>query len=133
MSHGFMLVYSITSRSSFVETPIFRNQILRLKQQDYFPMILVGNHCEREADREVSSQEGEALARIFACAFREISIVDRPKIVEAYVTLIRDIRKYEEEKAYQETTIHDLDSEVGAELPVNGLSFAEARTRLGFF
>jgi GTPase KRas protein len=43
---GFLLVYAITSRSSFEEMSPFRNQILRVKDRDEVPMILVGNKCE---------------------------------------------------------------------------------------
>lgn len=54
---GFLLVYSITSRQSFEEIVTFQQQILRVKDKDYFPIILVGNKCDLEKEREVS-QEG---------------------------------------------------------------------------
>jgi len=66
---GFMLVYSITNRQSFEELPLFQRQILKVKDKDYFPMVVVGNHCSREGEREVTRQEGEALARLFGCKF----------------------------------------------------------------
>lgn len=53
---GFLLVYSITSRQSFDEIVTFQQQILRVKDRDYFPMILVGNKCDLESEREVSRQ-----------------------------------------------------------------------------
>lgn len=51
---GFLLVYSITSRTSFEEIQYFQQQILRVKDKDYFPMILVGNKCDLEGERQVS-------------------------------------------------------------------------------
>ena len=51
---GFLLVYSITSRTSFEEIQSFQQQILRVKDRDYFPMILVGNKCDLEGERQVS-------------------------------------------------------------------------------
>lgn len=51
---GFLLVYSITSRLSFEEMSMFQQQILRVKDQDSFPMILVANKCDLEFEREVS-------------------------------------------------------------------------------
>lgn len=54
---GFLLVYSITSRQSFEEIQTFQQQILRVKDKDFFPMILVGNKCDLNEEREVS-QEG---------------------------------------------------------------------------
>ena len=53
---GFLLVYSITSRQSFDEIQVFQQQILRVKDKDYFPIIIVGNKCDLDAEREVSRQ-----------------------------------------------------------------------------
>jgi GTPase KRas protein len=53
---GFILVYSITSRLSFEEISTFYQQIKRVKDKDFFPMILVGNKCDLETDRQVSFQ-----------------------------------------------------------------------------
>ena len=53
---GFLLVYSITSRQSFEEIQTFEQQILRVKDKDYFPIIVVGNKCDLEGERQVSTQ-----------------------------------------------------------------------------
>ena len=53
---GFLLVYSITSRQSFDEITTFQQQILRVKDKDYFPMVVVGNKCDLESEREVTRQ-----------------------------------------------------------------------------
>jgi GTPase KRas protein len=53
---GFLLVYSITSRQSFEEITTFQQQILRVKDKDYFPMVVVGNKCDLEHEREVTRQ-----------------------------------------------------------------------------
>ena len=53
---GFLLVYSITSPQSFEEIKTFREQILRVKDKDYFPIIIVGNKCDLDAERSVSRQ-----------------------------------------------------------------------------
>lgn len=50
---GFLLVYSITSRESFEEITTFQQQILRVKDKDYFPMVVVGNKCDLEHERKV--------------------------------------------------------------------------------
>ena len=52
---GFLLVYSITSRDSFQEINAFYQQILRVKDQDNFPVIIVANKCDLEHARQVSS------------------------------------------------------------------------------
>jgi GTPase KRas protein len=58
---GFLLVYSITSRTSFIEIATFQQQILRVKDKDYFPVIVVGNKCDLDMERAVS-QQGMRLA-----------------------------------------------------------------------
>jgi len=50
---GFLLVYSITSRNSFEEISLFHQQILRVKDQDTFPVIVVANKCDLEYERQV--------------------------------------------------------------------------------
>src|SRR5271170_7726556 len=91
---GFVLVYSITSRQSFEEISTFQKQILRTKDKDYFPMIVVGNHCDREDERQVGKQEGAVLAREFGCRFVEASSEGWTNVDVAFYDLVRDIRKY---------------------------------------
>jgi GTPase KRas protein len=50
---GFLLVYSITSRNSFEEISTFYQQILRVKDKDSFPVIVVANKCDLEYERQV--------------------------------------------------------------------------------
>lgn len=62
---GFLLVYSITSRQSFEEIMTFQQQILRVKDKDYFPIIVVGNKCDLDSERVVSEQGWLALPPLF--------------------------------------------------------------------
>lgn len=66
---GFLLVYSITSRQSFEEIMTYQQQILRVKDKDYFPIIVVGNKCDLEKERAVS-QQGKRLIRNLAYKMR---------------------------------------------------------------
>lgn len=50
---GFLLVYGITARNSFKEIGTFHEQILRVKDQDYVPVILAANKCDLEYERQV--------------------------------------------------------------------------------
>ncbi|OAA47582.1 Ras-like protein [Metarhizium rileyi] len=94
---GFLLVYSITSRQSFDEITTFQQQILRVKDKDYFPMVVVGNKCDLEGEREVSRQEGEVLARSFNCKFLETSAKSRINVDKAFYDIVREIRRYNRE------------------------------------
>ncbi|KAJ3187210.1 Ras GTPase ras2, partial [Entophlyctis luteolus] len=101
---GFLIVYSITSRETFFRVERFREQILRVKDADEVtyatsghgtpsgsvsssaaavagllsvPMILIGNKCDRQAEREVSREEGASLAQRLQCDFIETSAKTR--------------------------------------------------------
>ncbi|KYQ93088.1 Ras GTPase [Tieghemostelium lacteum] len=90
---GFLCVYSITSRSSFDEIESFREQILRVKDKDRVPMIVVGNKCDLESERQVTTGEGQDLAKSFGCPFLETSAKIRVNVEEAFYSLVREIRK----------------------------------------
>merc|ERR1711982_234208 len=70
---GFLCTYAITSRSSFDEITSFREQILRVKDEDKVPMVLVGNKCDLEEERQVTAVEGQDLAKSFGCPIYETS------------------------------------------------------------
>lgn len=110
---GFLLVYSITSRNSFEEISTFHQQILRVKDQDSFPVIVVANKCDLEFERQVGMNgwlrafvsyqefslmvyisEGRDLAKHFGCKFIETSAKQRINVDEAFTNLVREIRKY---------------------------------------
>lgn len=50
---GFILVFSVTDYASFEEIFKFHRQILRVKDRDEFPMLMVGNKSDLEAQRVV--------------------------------------------------------------------------------
>ncbi|GAM17541.1 hypothetical protein SAMD00019534_007160 [Acytostelium subglobosum LB1] len=90
---GFLCVYSITSRSSFDEIAAFREQILRVKDKDKVPMIVVGNKCDLEGERQVTTGEGQDLAKSFGCPFLETSAKIRVNVEESFYSLVREIRR----------------------------------------
>ena len=90
---GFLLVYAITSRGSFDEIVAFKEQILRVKDKDKVPMILVGNKSDLEPERQVTTGEGQDLARTFTAPFMESSAKTRVNVEEAFFELVREIRK----------------------------------------
>ena len=64
---GFLLVYSITSRSSFEEISTFQQQILRVKDRDSYPIVVVANKSDLEHERQVSTQ-GTSLTSPLFCS-----------------------------------------------------------------
>ena len=61
---GFVLVYSITAQSTFNDLQDLREQILRVKDTDDVPMVLVGNKCDLEDERVVGKDQGLNLGNI---------------------------------------------------------------------
>ncbi|XP_016080683.1 PREDICTED: ras-related protein R-Ras2 isoform X3 [Miniopterus natalensis] len=55
---GFLLVFSVTDRGSFEEIYKFQRQILRVKDRDEFPMILIGNKADLDHQRQEVSGAG---------------------------------------------------------------------------
>jgi GTPase KRas protein len=96
---GFLCVYSITSRASFDEITTFREQILRVKDKESVPMIIVGNKCDLENERQVTQSEGRDLARSFSCNFMETSAKTRVNVEEAFHDLVREIRDQKKKEA----------------------------------
>jgi len=88
---GFILVYSIASRSTFERLEVFRQSMLRVKRQKPI-FMLVGNKCDKTYEREVSREEGVQLARTFGCEFMETSAKTAQNVDRLFTSLVRALR-----------------------------------------
>jgi len=88
---GFILVYSIASRSTFDRLEVFRQSMLRVKRSKPI-FMLVGNKCDKTYEREVSKEEGLALARSFGCNFVETSAKTAHNVEHLFTSLVRALR-----------------------------------------
>ena len=94
IAHGFLIIYSVTSKSSFdEEIHTLREKILRLKDTAYFPIMLVGNKCDLDEERHVTESEGKKLANEWKCNFYETSARKRINVEECFYDLVREIRR----------------------------------------
>jgi len=89
---GFILVYSIASRSTFDRLETFRESMQRVKRGDPI-FMLVGNKCDKTYEREVSRDEGRALARHFGCDFVETSAKTAENVERLFMDLVRALRQ----------------------------------------
>jgi GTPase KRas protein len=89
---GFILVYSIASRSTFERLEVFRQSMLKVKRQKPI-FMLVGNKCDKTYEREVSREEGIALARTFGCEFMETSARTAYNVELLFTNLVRALRQ----------------------------------------
>ena len=89
---GFLLVFSITSLSSLNELYELREQIIRIKDDDSVPLVIVGNKSDLEEDRAVSRARAFAVSEGWGHApYYETSARRRANVDEAFVDLCRQI------------------------------------------
>uniref|UniRef100_A0A3P9P5Y2 small monomeric GTPase n=1 Tax=Poecilia reticulata TaxID=8081 RepID=A0A3P9P5Y2_POERE len=108
---GFLLLYSITQRSSFLEIPRLKTLIDQTKQSLVFPTVLVANKADLEVGRKVTTEEGQRLAKDLGCGFRELSVAEAVLSVEAAIfQLIRSVfqRPLPDRRSYMLTVRHAL-------------------------
>jgi len=96
---GFILVYSIISISSFSDLEDIRDNITRIKDSDSFPHILVGNKCDLDSDRVISTQQGDELASKWSgCTYIEASAKKNKNIQNIFIELTKKMIAYQATK-----------------------------------
>lgn len=108
---GFILVYSISSRDSFVQALKICQQVRNAKEtrtsllsefghttalessSALVPIVLAGSYCENSTGREVSVQEGYDFAQALGCQFFEVSTKDRTCVQNAFYDIIRMLQR----------------------------------------
>ncbi|KAH7146068.1 ras-2 protein [Dactylonectria macrodidyma] len=110
-SDGFLLVYSVASRSSFDRIQEYHRMIHRFKEADAshsfsnngvitkIPIVLIGNQWDRIHDRAVSKEEGLALAQELGCSALEVSAKSGFNVEKAFHDLVRILDSRQTERA----------------------------------
>eukprot|EP01135_Chromosphaera_perkinsii_P000538 Nk52_evm1s122 gene=Nk52_evmTU1s122 len=99
---GFILVYSITSVSSWKELLELRTKILRVKDTDQCPLVVIGNKADLEDQRTVKSEEAESYCRSIFCPYFETSAKTGHNIDECFHEVVREVRKMIPEEEHEE-------------------------------
>jgi len=95
--HGYIIVYSIGSRQSFEMVSVIRDKILNHLGAESVPMVVVGNKEDiREGARQVTKEEGEALAKSWGVAFIESSARENHNVAKTFELMIAEIEKGQE-------------------------------------
>ncbi|XP_074658802.1 ras-related protein Ral-A-like isoform X2 [Tubulanus polymorphus] len=89
---GFLCVFSITEQESFQATAEFREQILRVKNDDNIPFLLVGNKSDLEDRRQVTVEEAQQRAGQWSVPYVETSAKTRANVDKVFFDLMREIR-----------------------------------------
>lgn len=85
---GFLCVFSITELESFAATADFREQILRVKEDENVPFLLVGNKSDLEDKRQVSIEEAKNRADQWNVNYVETSAKTRANVDKVITCLI---------------------------------------------
>ncbi|KAL1958318.1 hypothetical protein VTO42DRAFT_4635 [Malbranchea cinnamomea] len=92
--HGYMIVYSVSSRQSFDMVRVIRDKILNHLGAEWVPLTLVGNKSDLQPEmRQISSEEGKKMAEEFNCAWTEASARNDTNVVKAFELMIGEIEK----------------------------------------
>ncbi|XP_065108049.1 ras-related protein Ral-B [Paramisgurnus dabryanus] len=89
---GFLLVFSITEHESFTATAEFRDQIVRVKEEDKIPLLVVGNKSDLEDRRQVSVDEARGKAEEWGVQYVETSAKTRANVDKVFFDLMREVR-----------------------------------------
>ena len=91
---SFLMTYAINSRQSFEDLKSnYLPQILRIKDDDKVPMVLVGNKCDLEDERQVPIDEAIKWAEEISMPFYETSAKARINVADIFIEATREIVK----------------------------------------
>ncbi|KAJ7062760.1 ras-like protein [Mycena amicta] len=92
--HGFLFVYAVDDRGSFEQLAELHAKILLVKDRDKVPVIVVASKCDLKSERLiVGDDEGRALADHLGSNFIEASAKEGKNVDEAFLGLVREVRK----------------------------------------
>ena len=96
-SHGILLIYDITNKTSFKELDNWLSVIENNASQNVLK-ILIGNKSDLEESREVTKEEGQAFAKANNMQFMETSAKMNTNVSEAFEALAKIIMEFNSDK-----------------------------------
>jgi Ras-related protein M-Ras len=101
---GFLLVYSVTDKNSYENIINFHTQILRVKDRDTYPMLLVANKVDLVHLRKITEEQGRELAHKLGIPYIETSAKDPPVNIDAtFHEVVRIIRNQPQPDNHKQT------------------------------
>ena len=88
---GFILVYSIDNKESFESTKMRYERILKLKTDQKISIIIAGNKCDLEENRQISKEEVENYCRSHKINFLETSALKTINVKESFLCVARGL------------------------------------------
>lgn len=100
-AYGAIIVYDITNKESFKNVDKWIND-LKESGDDDVSILIVGNKCDLEASREVTTDEVKKKAELYKMAYCETSALKGENIDNAFRTLIKIVVEKNEKKKNEE-------------------------------
>ena len=87
-----MLVYDITDLESFQNLNSWLIEIEKNASKNVYK-ILVGNKCDMENERKVTTEQGKEFADQYGMKFFETSAKNSTNVNEAFITMTKEVMK----------------------------------------
>eukprot|EP00483_Globobulimina_turgida_P004252 UN04261 len=92
---GYLLVYSINKPNSFEKLYEIRERILQTKDCESAPIVIAGNKCDLEEERQVLLSQLQNLGKSWDCPVFETSAKLKVNNVECFHECVRQIVRYQ--------------------------------------
>ena len=113
-ANGIVVIFSVVDKLSFVNIKSWINQI-KAEVDDKVTIIIVGNKIDDEENREVTTEEGEELARSFDLNFFECSAKTGENINETFNELVKKMVEIHEKFGGKDDKLKLKQNKVGGE------------------
>jgi len=91
---GYVLVYSVNSKQSFEVVQFVYDKLLDMKGDiSSIPVVLVGNKCDLDNEREVSKEMGKRMADKWKVPFLETSAKQNQSVANVFEQIVMTIEK----------------------------------------
>jgi len=91
--HGYILVYSTVSRTSFENVKHIHDKLLRVIGGQTIPMILVATKSDLDEYREVSDEEGKQVAAAWGYPFVACSAKRNWNVEQVFTKLLHEVER----------------------------------------
>ncbi|KAK4452888.1 ras family-domain-containing protein [Podospora aff. communis PSN243] len=104
---GFLLVFSITSRASLQELVTLRDEIIRIKDDENIPIVIVGNKADLVDQRQVDRAKAFSISQRWQAPYYEASARTRTNVDEVFVDLCRQMLRRDDAPDNSQDSYYD--------------------------
>ncbi|KAL7718707.1 Small GTPase RAB [Entamoeba marina] len=88
---GAIIVYDITNKTTFSDLKAWHTDLMKTATDD-IALSIVGNKCDLESARQVTTEEGKEFAAGLNATFMEVSAMSGTNVTELFVDITRKIK-----------------------------------------